>query len=192
MSASRRIALFGGTFDPVHLGHIRIAEAARNALSLDEVRFIPCRVSPHKLAGPPTNAADRVEMLRIATRDMPWAVVDDCETRHEGPSYSWKTADEMAARFPAARLFWIMGNDQWKALSTWARPDRLASTVEFIVCTRDTAPESREGYVMHAVQMHHPASATAIRQAIAVGQTKHPWLDPVVAEWIEKHGLYHA
>lgn len=190
ISQPRRIGLFGGTFDPVHLGHLQMAEAARDALFLDEVRFLPCRISPHKSATIPTAASDRLEMLRRATWDFPWAVVDDFEILREGPSFSWQTAEAMKLRFPEARLFWIMGTDQWDVLPTWAKPERLAACVEFIVFARGKPPEARDGYVMHVVEGIHPASATEIREAIAGGRISHPWLDPHVTEWVRERGLY--
>lgn len=193
MSAPRNIALFGGTFDPVHLGHVHLAETARNKLGLDEIRFIPCRVSPHKQDNIPTSADDRLEMLRIATAGLPWAVVDDFELRREGPSYSWQTAEAMAARFPGARLFWIMGGDQWEALSAWEHPERLAARVEFIVFKRGMALKPHDGFVVHELDGAHPASASAIREAIACGETNHPWLAPAVSRWICRQRLYqHA
>ena len=127
MSCGYRIALFGGTFDPPHLGHVRLAEAAREAVGLDEVRLLPCRVSPHKTGSEPTAAADRLAMLRLATAGLPWVVVDDCEVGREGPSYSYQTAEALAARFPEAKLFWLMGADQWDALPDWRHPERLAA-----------------------------------------------------------------
>lgn len=192
MPERRRIALFGGTFDPVHLGHVHLAELARKTLALDEVRFLPCRISPHKTGSAPTEASDRVEMLRLATADLPWAVVDDFEIRREGPSFSWQTAESMAERFPEARLFWIMGSDQWDVLHTWAHPERLAACVEFIVFARGNPPKPRAGHVFHIVDGEHPASATAIREAIARGETTHPWLHPDVAQWIKQRGLYRS
>lgn len=190
MSEMKKIALFGGTFDPVHLGHIHIAEAARKALALDEVRFIPCRVSPFKTANAPTRSEDRIAMLRLATRDLPWAVVDDFEVKLAGPSYSWRTAEAMKARFPNSRLFWIMGTDQWEQLPDWAHPEKLAACVEFIVFGRGNEPQAREGYRMHAVTAVYPASATEIREAFRKGATGHEWLDPEVAELVRTKGLY--
>ena len=190
MHASRRIALFGGTFDPVHLGHIHLAESARNALSLDEVRFLPCRISPHKLGTAPTAADDRLEMLRLATAALPWAVVDDFELHHEGPSFSYQTAEAMKERFPEAQLFWIMGTDQWDALPEWRHSHRLAACVEFIVFARGGNPQPRDGYVMHGIEDIHPASATEIREAIRSGETHHAWLAPAVVEHIRQRGLY--
>lgn len=193
MTASRSIGIFGGTFDPVHAGHIHLAETARRSLSLDEVRFMPCRISPHKPGSEPTAAADRLEMLRIATRGFPWAVVDDCETLREGPSYSWQTAEAMREKFPGDRLFWIMGADQWEVLPQWREPERLAACVEFVVFSRGSKPVPRAGYRLHAIDASHPASATAIRAAISHGGGgAHPWLDPEVGQWIRKRGIYRS
>jgi nicotinate-nucleotide adenylyltransferase len=190
MSDARRIGLFGGTFDPVHLGHLHLARLARAELALDEVRFIPCRISPHKQGSEPTPAAERLAMLRLATHNEPWAVVDETETLREGPSYSWQTAREMRDRFPAARRFWIMGTDQWEALPHWAHPERLAECVEFIVFSRGAPATPRDGYVLHAIRTDHPASATRIREALAIGENHHPWLDPEVEAHLRRQGLY--
>ncbi len=187
-SPARRIGLFGGTFDPVHLGHIHLAGLARDALRLDEIRFIPCRISPHKSGGDPASAADRLAMLEIATRGMPWAVVDDSELTRPGPSFSYRTAEEMAGKFPGARLFWIMGGDQWRALPKWERPERLAAAVEFAVLPRGgPVPEPRPGFRLHVIPGGHPASATAIRAGNAPD-----FLDPAVAAWISDHGIYRS
>jgi len=190
MSNKFRIALFGGTFDPVHLGHVHMAETAMRALALDEVRFLPCRISPHKTGTRPTDAADRVAMLRLATAGLPWAAVDDFEVRHAGPSFSYQTAEAMAACFPDARLFWLMGGDQWDALPQWRYPERLAALCEFIVFERGELPQPRDGYRLHVMDCRHPASATAIREALARGESTHPWLAPAVAGWIADHRLY--
>jgi nicotinate-nucleotide adenylyltransferase len=190
MPPARHIAIFGGTFDPVHLGHTDMAARARAEFDLSEVRFMPCRISPHKTDTVPTPAAARLAMLRLATGKLPWAVVDDFETRREGPSYSWQTAEAMRESFPNARLFWLLGGDQWDSLPRWNQPERLAACVEFIVSARGAPPTRRAGYRMHSLAGDHPASATAIRAAIAAGTTRHPWLDPAVAEWIATHQLY--
>jgi nicotinate-nucleotide adenylyltransferase len=190
MNPPHKIALFGGTFDPVHIGHMHLAEVAKASLELDEVRFLPCRISPHKSDSKPASAEDRVAMLKLATAGLPWAVVDDFELRRDGPSFSFETAEAMAERFPDARLFWIMGGDQWESLPTWRHPERLAKNVEFIVLSRGEELLPREGYRMHVVHGAHPASATEIRQAIAQGALTHPWLLPSVERWIEDRSLY--
>lgn len=191
VDVTRKIGLFGGTFDPVHCGHIHLADLARQQLGLDEVRFLPCRISPHKLRSKPASAEDRLEMLRLATADLPWAVVDDFETRREGPSFSYQTAEAMTQAFPGCRLFWIMGTDQWAALDSWTQPQRLAACVEFGVFTRGERPVGRSGCRMHALEGGHPASATAIREAIAAGAEEHEWLAPCVNAFITERGIYH-
>jgi nicotinate-nucleotide adenylyltransferase len=192
MPTPRKIALFGGTFDPVHLGHIHLATLAKDALDLDEVRFLPCRISPHKTGSQPASGEDRCEMLRLATENLPWAVVDGFELHQPGPSYSYQTAEAMADRFPDARLFWIMGGDQWESLPRWKNPERLAELVEFIVLARGEPIEPRKGYRLHLVpDTGHPASATQIRETIASGKSNHPWLDARVAAWIARRKLYH-
>ncbi|MFT4175991.1 MAG: nicotinate (nicotinamide) nucleotide adenylyltransferase [Luteolibacter sp.] len=184
------LALFGGTFDPVHLGHLHMARLAKEALALDEVRFIPCQISPHKTGTLPASPEDRLEMLRLATADLPWATLDDLELRRPGPSFSYQTAEEIAARFPDARLFWVMGGDQWSALPRWKHPEKIAALVEFIVIARNDTPQPRPGYRMHRISNEHPASSTEIRMALAAGKPA-PWLHPAVSEWIGKRHLYH-
>ena len=189
MAGPRTIGLFGGTFDPVHLGHLHLATLARESLGLDEIRFLPCRISPHKPGRAPASGAQRLEMLRLATAALPWAVVDDWELRRPEPSYSYQTAEAMAGQFPGARLVWIMGGDQWDALPTWKFPERLARQVEFAVLARGEIPQPRGGYRLKVVRGDHPASATAIREAISVGKPPE-WLSPAVAEWIRSQPLY--
>lgn len=185
------LALFGGTFDPIHLGHLHLAQVAKQALALDEVRFIPCQISPHKIGSTPASPEDRLEMLRLALFDISWATIDDCEIRRAGPSFSYQTAEAIADRFPKARLFWIMGGDQWAALPRWKHPEKIAALVEFIVISRNDQPQPRTGYRMHVISAEHPASSTEIRLALASGKSA-PWLPPPVAKWIENHRLYQS
>lgn len=184
-----KICLFGGTFDPIHLGHMHIAEAARHALDLDKVIFLPCRQSPHKSAQAHASGEDRLEMCRLATSGLKWAEVDDHDLTAEPPCYSWRTAEYVAAKFPQAQLFWLMGTDQWQALPRWNRPDHLASMVDFIVYTRGESPEPRRGFRLHSITGTHPASATIIR-ASGSEALHAEWLAPDVANYILSHHLY--
>lgn len=169
-----------------------MAEAAVSALGLDEVRFIPCRVSPHKQGSAPASADDRLEMLRLAMADARWAVIDDFELRRDGPSFSYETAEAMCAQFPHAKLYWIMGGDQWEALPRWKHPELLARCVEFIVLSRGGNIPSHDHFTMHPITGEHPAAATEIRRALAGGDAKDKWLHPNVAEYIRRHRLYAA
>lgn len=190
MTAPRSIALFGGSFDPVHLGHLEIARRSVEAMALDQVRFLPCRRSPHKQAAPGASDSDRLKMLRIAVADLPWAVVDDFDLRSPPPSYSVRTVLHMRERFPDARLFWIVGLDQWLALPQWRDPEILAGQLEFLVFSREGVPLPRPGWRMHRVAGDHPASATRIREALKQGDELPPWLPEGVLDYVRKHRLY--
>lgn len=190
---AKKIALFGGTFDPPHFGHIEMARQAVHAFGLDEVRFLPCRISPHKSAQTPTDGALRMEMLRLALEGIGWAVPDDFELQAPPPSYSVLTAESFARIHPGHRLFWLMGNDQWDALPEWEQPERLAELVEFIVAWRnDQPPAHRSGYRSHPLPFAHPASAREIRNSAASGRLLRDWLPSSVAGFIEKHSLYRS
>lgn len=191
MSERKRIALFGGTFDPVHLGHVHLARLAKEAADLDEVRFMPCRISPHKIGHATAPAEDRVEMLRLATMDLPWARVEDYELTGPEPSYSHLTAEVLSEREPAAEWFWLMGGDQWNALPRWRHPERLAAVVTFLVLARGgEATPPRDGFRMQVVPGDHPASATAIREAVQRGGMPGDWMNPAVADYLTGRGLY--
>ena len=189
MNKQRKICLFGGTFDPIHLGHLHIAQAAVDELELDKVIFLPCKQSPHKSNHAQASEDDRLEMCRIATADIHWAEVDEHDLVAASPCYSWRTAENIATRFPDAELYWLMGTDQWQALPEWNRPNHLAHLVKFIVYTRGETPTPRQGYELHGITGSHPASATKIR----ANMPQHlltDWLSPEVAQYIEKHQLY--
>lgn len=190
MTPPRSMALFGGSFDPVHLGHLEIARRSVEAMELDQVRFLPCRQSPHKDAAPGASDTDRLEMLKIAVAGLPWAVVDDFDLRSPPPSYSVRTVLHMREQFPDSRLFWIVGLDQWRALPQWREPDALAEHLEFLVFSRDGEPMSRPGWRMHPIAGEHPASATRIRQALREGPQVPPWLPEGVLDYIREHQLY--
>lgn len=183
------ICLFGGTFDPIHLGHTHMAQAAVHEFDLDRVIFLPCKESPHKPGHKHASGSDRLEMCRLATAELEWAEINDFDMIAPAPSYSWRTAEAMAERFPNARLFWLMGTDQWQALPRWHRTEHLASLVEFIVFTRGDAPEELPGYRLHSISGNHPASATAIRKS-ASDILLTDWLAPEVAAYIHSNQLY--
>jgi nicotinate-nucleotide adenylyltransferase len=186
------VALFGGSFDPVHLGHVAIANAAKCRLGLDRVVFIPCRQSPHKGASDPAPACHRLAMLELAVASRPWAEISTFELDRPPPSWSWQTAEHFAHTTPAGtRLFWLLGADQWAALDSWARPARLAELVHFIVFPRGNIKVNRRpGFSHTLINVRHPASATTIRSAIANGRPIDGLVPAPVRDYIVKHRLY--
>jgi nicotinate-nucleotide adenylyltransferase len=190
MSDPRNIAFFGGTFDPIHEGHLEVAQKAVDDLKLDQLIFIPCRRSPHKNEQPGASDQDRLKMLQLATSKLAWAVVDDYELKKPPPSYTWETVEYFKARFDfPARLFLLIGSDQWEALPRWKNIDSLAQNVEFIVVGRGEQVQERQGFRAHFIQGDHPASASQIRAEI--GQSRTPsWLAAPVKHYISKKALY--
>lgn len=195
MSASarpRNLALFGGTFDPVHEGHLDIARKAHETCHLDEVIFIPCRQSPHKNSVPAVSETDRLAMLTLATRDLPWASVNPLEINAPPPSFTWKTAEILRAQNPPnTRFHLLIGLDQWKNLPFWQCADRLAASLHFIVVGRDGQPAPRVGYDATFIFGDHPASASDIRARLALDQAP-DWLPPQVSHYIEQRNLYQS
>ena len=184
------LALFGGTFDPIHLGHTALAEHALKQAGLDRVVFIPCRQSPHKSSATTATERQRTEMIRLAIADLPWAELSTLELERDGPSYSWLTAQTFAKERPRTNLFWILGADQWEALPTWAEPKILGELLNFLVLPRGAESSLSDqpgfrGRVLSGFQ--HPASATQIRSSTEAART---WLDPSVFDYAATNRIY--
>lgn len=190
MSLPPRLAFFGGTFDPIHLGHLEIARKAQFALQLDQVIFLPCRQSPHKTDTPSASDQERLEMIKIAIQDIHWAHVSDFELKKPPPSYTWETLREFKNTFrDDSRLFLILGLDQWNSLPRWKHPERLAEDVEFIVIGRDGHPDSRPDYRAHFIEGDHPASSSQIREDISSAISPR-WLPKKIRTYLAQKGLY--
>jgi len=183
------ICLFGGTFDPIHAGHLHIAKEAVDQLQLDQLIFLPCRQSPHKLDSKFASGEHRLTMCNIAISDQEWAQVDDHDMLAPTPSYSWKTAEYFKLKFPNAKLYWLLGTDQWNALQHWDRIDYLAELLSFIVCTRGDAALVTHPFEPIILPTDHPASSTMIRNTLATDQPAQ-WLDQDVEQYIQQHQLY--
>ena len=183
----KRVALYGGTFDPIHCAHLILAREALEKLSLDDIIFIPAAASPHKLAMPCSDAAVRLEMVTAAIAGEPGFSVDDCEIRRPPPSYTIDTVEQIRARQPDAQLFYLIGEDNVRALHTWHRFDELKARVEFVVLDR-TGLESQHSY--RTIQRHIDVSATEIRNRVATGQSIRYLVPSVVEELIRRYQLY--
>jgi nicotinate-nucleotide adenylyltransferase len=190
-AAEKRIALFGGSFDPPHTGHLAIAQDAVEKCGLNQVIFIPCRESPLKGKLPGAPADQRLEMLRLAVAGLPWAQVSDWELLQPGPSYSWQTVEHFAAEYPGARLYWLMGFDQWADIERWARPEFLREHITLIVFPRDGLPPvARKGWQTVFLPGEYEGSSTEVRRLIAAGESADRMLLPAVQDYILKAGLY--
>lgn len=162
-----KTCLFGGSFDPVHAGHLVIAQAAVEQAKLNRVVFLPAACSPFKTGKSAYYTPEqRLTMLQQATSALPWAEVSTLDLELPPPSWSWRIVEEWMQRYPLDELYWLMGTDQWEQLHKWARYDYLTQHLHFIVYHRDTPPQPRDGVRATFISGSHPASSSVIRQAL--------------------------
>lgn len=184
-----RVAIFGGSFDPVHRGHLLMARKAIEIASLDEVIFMPAAVSPFK-RGTVASPEQRLHMLELAIdgEGSTGLTVSDFELNRPAPSYSWQTVRHFQSIRPGVGLFWILGTDQWEAIERWAEPEILRESLHFFVFTRHGDPvQERPGWNWTAIPFEHPASSTAIRTDFTAHRD---WLTPSVADYCEAERIY--
>jgi nicotinate-nucleotide adenylyltransferase len=191
-----RIGLFGGTFDPVHLGHLRAAENAREALALDRVAFVPSAVPPHR-STPATPAAGRLEMARLAAATHPAFEAWDVELRRRGRSYTVDTVKTVLADRPGDTLVLLVGADTWPEMATWREPERLFALVEVGVVERPGCPvdalvppfpTSRPVHRVSGPAL--PISATEVRARVAAGRSVRYLVPDGVLDYIVARRLY--
>jgi nicotinate-nucleotide adenylyltransferase len=185
------IGIFGGTFDPVHRGHLAVARAALRRLKLDRLVFVPAGVSPHKQhRRPRASFAHRFAMLKLATAGEPRFAVSRLEAK--GVHYSVDTVRRMKRRLkPGDRLFFVIGADAFREISTWWRAEDLLRECEFAVATRPGASLKRTGSaVVHRLRVYNRVSATQVRAAARRGGRLARLVPTPVADHIRKNHLY--
>ncbi|MFO1311307.1 MAG: nicotinate-nucleotide adenylyltransferase [Burkholderiales bacterium] len=212
------IAILGGTFDPVHNGHLGLAEDVRRALALAEVRLVPAGDPPHR-GGPVASGRDRVAMLRLAVAGRPGLVVDPREVMRPGKSYTVLTLEELRQEWPERPLLLLVGADAFLGFPTWHRWRDLFALAHVVVAARPgvvLAPEGELGREWKARLVDKPdllflrpagsiyvqaitpmaVSATAIRAQLAQGDAGREAIlqsvPPAVLRYIDQHGLYHG
>ncbi len=213
-----RLGLFGGTFDPIHRGHLRSAEEVREAYALDEVRFVPCGVPPHRSDRPGAAARHRLEMVRLAVADRPGLGVSDVEVTRPGASYSIDTARHFAAELgPGDELYLILGLDAFLLLGSWKDWHGLLALTHVIVTSRpgsgDALPYEkipvvvREAFCYDPVRSGFrnefgkeilfkrltdlPVSASAIRELLGKGKSIRHLVPAEVQRYVIEQRLYN-
>lgn len=182
-----KTGLFGGSFDPIHFGHLILAREALETLGLDRVIFIPAAISPHKLDTPPASAKARLEMVQAAIAGESRFEADDCELHREGPSYSVDTVREMQARFPADTFFYLIGDDSLAKLSTWHEFETLNRLVQFVVLSRHMDLANCD-YPVIARRVE--ISSSEIRNRVARRMSVRYFLPQSACDVISRRGLY--
>jgi len=195
-----RLGIFGGSFDPVHNGHLALALACQQQAALDEVWFTPTAIQPLKHRGPKATNAQRVEMLRLAVDHRGTWRVCTIEVDRGGPSYTVDTLRQLHDELPESQLFFMIGSDAQRDIPRWKEPDVIFSLATPLIvhragepepdlqtlssfCTRDTQPQVIE---MQPVNV----SSTEIRRRVTTGESLEGLVAPTVAAYVAEHRLY--
>jgi nicotinate-nucleotide adenylyltransferase len=197
-----KLGLYGGTFDPVHLGHLLLAERCREELGLDEVRLIPAGEPPHKTDRTLTPGEMRAEMLEFATAGNPQFVVDRRELKRAGRSYTVETLGEFHAELPDAELYFLMGADSLADLPQWREPERIAELATIVAVNRGDRPlpdattlaaTLGEAVASRVVFVNMPGldlSSTELRDRVAGGKSVRYAVPSAVEAYIRDKKLY--
>ncbi len=207
------IGILGGTFDPIHYGHLRPALAVLGALGLDEVRFVPAGMPPHRTV-PSASSQHRLRMVELAVASRPGLCVDDRETRMESPSYTVQTLESLRGDIGSRALYLLMGTDAFHGIDSWYRWERLLQLAHIVVMERPGSPapgmhaqlpswardhvcqDQRElsctaaGRILFQHVEPQAISASEIRRMIAQGQSVEELLPAEVWQYIRTHRLY--
>jgi nicotinate-nucleotide adenylyltransferase len=189
----KSIGLFGGSFDPVHMGHLLVAQAAREELDLDRLFFIPAAQSPFKPELRPSPARARVQLLRLSLAGQSWCEVDEQEIQRGGVSYTIDTVRDYARRFPGAPLFYLIGADHLPQLPKWRATEELAQLAEFVVIPRPGQAEAQFPAPFRGRQLAGfplGVSSSQIRARVKAGLPIEHLVPCRVAEAIRNYGLY--
>lgn len=192
-SAKRlRLGIYGGTFDPVHNGHLLMARDVLEQLKLDAVLFVPCGQSPFKKRKPHVTDSQRMTLLRHTIKGESRFWLTRCELDRPAPSYAYDTALEIREAFPRAALFWLIGADQLADLSKWHRAEDLRRMVKFVLMPRgEPVPKAKARTVLSLPQARRiDISATEIRHRVKSRLPIDHLVPPPVAAYIKRHGLY--
>lgn len=188
----RRIGLFGGTFDPPHLGHLALAECARDQLGLESVLFIPAGTPPHKRGTGRSSAQRRVAMTRLAIRGNRAFRVSLVEVRRRGPSFTVDTLHDLGNRFPGARLFLLMGADSLADFANWHRPREIQRLATLVVAARPGV-RGRVGPRSGVVWLENfsvDIASSAIRARARAGRSVRYLVPEAVARYMTRHRVY--
>jgi nicotinate-nucleotide adenylyltransferase len=183
----KKIALYGGTFDPIHHGHLIVAREALERLGTEEVIFIPARVSPLRKNAPVARDEIRLLMIRAAIENEPGFAVDDCELRRPPPSYTIDTIEQIRQRKGDSTIYCLVGEDNVDKLTKWRRFADLEKMVRFVVLDRTG---QRPSHVYPVIRRKIDISATEIRKRVATGRSIRYFVPPAVEAIIRREKLY--
>jgi nicotinate-nucleotide adenylyltransferase len=186
-----RIGILGGTFNPIHIGHLILAEEIREKLELDRVIFVPAFLPPHKENGEIARASDRIAMVKLAIKSNPYFSTSDIEIKRGGRSYTIDTVREFKKIYPDDELYFITGSDLLKYLDEWKDLENVLQMVKFVVATRPGYPlEKIPSYIKTVSIRAVDVSAFEIRECIKQGKSFRYLVPEAVFNYINKNKLY--
>ncbi|KQL48921.1 nicotinic acid mononucleotide adenylyltransferase [Brevibacillus choshinensis] len=188
----KHVGIMGGTFDPIHCGHLLAAEQAREQAGLDEVWFMPTHIPPHKTRVSLTSATTRLQMVELAVADHESFRVIDVELRREGPSYTYDTIVQLVEQFPDCRFSFIIGGDMVEILPKWYRFEELSRMIRFIGLARPGSEVDRVSNenVTFVEMPVWDISSTLIRTKAAAGQSIRYLVPRSVERYIKENRFY--
>ena len=199
-----RLGILGGSFDPIHYGHLLLAENCRQQCRLDRIWLLPAAAPPHKLKGLAATAAHRAAMIERAVDDHPFLEVSKMELDRGGVSYTVDTLKAIDSQFPTAELFLLVGADSMADVPNWKKPQKICRLATLVVARRPDAsepdleglarilsPERVDAIRYHLVEMPLiDLSSSEIRRRVASGRSIRYLTPDSVVRYIEDHGLY--
>lgn len=193
--------MFGGSFNPIHIGHVQLAQAFVKKLNLDRVLVIPTFIPPHKQYDYSVLPLDRLEMCRLAVKSLPFAEVSDIEIRRGGASYTYLTLQELSEKYKNDELFLITGADMFMSIHTWKHPEIIFSLA--VICGVPRNDDDIKNLEKHSEYLHTlgakteildaeviTVSSTEIRRRIKNGESTQGLVPDEVREYINKKHLY--
>lgn len=215
MTGAVRVGILGGTFDPIHFGHLAAARVGQDALALTDVRFIPSHHPPHRPHAPSASGEARLAMIEIAIAGLPGWRASDLELRRQGTSYTYDTLAALQAEgLSPSQIFFILGADAFAEIRTWSRFPAVLDTAHFVVIARHgttlqqipahvpeltsrlaAPPDAVRSNRTHVVFIEADTpdiSATDIRERVQAGRDISDLVPPEVAAFIARHGLYRT
>lgn len=196
-----KTVIFGGTFNPFHFGHLKLIREVQNAVKPDRFILMPAHVPPHKVAEDLIDDADRLEMCRLAAKEVDDVEVSDYEINAGGKSYTVLTLEQLHEQYPDDELYFAMGSDMLISFLKWYKPDRIMELATLVCNCRDendraaiqsakSEIESRGGRCILTQCEALVCSSTDVRNRISVGLSIDDLVPKPIAEYIEKRGLY--
>ena len=199
----KRIGIMGGTFDPVHNGHLLLGKQAYEEYGLDEIWYMPSHIPPHKKDRKITDSEDRIEMLQLALKDMSFCQVSDFEMKREGNTYTAHTLALLKEEYPECEFYFIIGADSLFQIEKWYHPEKVMALTTLMVSGRDYPQAERtfdeqiayltEKYGAKIYKLHNDEvdiASADIRKCIDEGEDIAKVVPEAVAQYIKEHGLY--